>query len=429
MADIADLAQKLAFYQNGGKDPGQSEGERFNQGFSNVAAMGGNILGIVRASLAAKQAQLEQAPAYKIDPSAPQNQDEIANQQKTSDLAQANYNKAFQAQRDSAGISPDPGQRPTPFANPNIEYQKRTGRFPLATLGQNKELASIDALRTGTENRAAGTNLVRQKIDLGQIVYMSGKDGSVSDIQDPEHNIPLQRGQVGAQSTKIAMQTNKSAEQDASIDPAAKSVISGNAALSQFPGFGANSMKGKVIRRVLELQPDFDFRKNEANFSALKTYANYINSGPYQNTIKYLESVGPNLNQVLDLSSKISRTQFPLINRGVLETMRQTGDPDVVAYAAAVTEVGDQIAKILQGGGTGSPTSDAKIKQASELLNGSYTPEQLSAVAGTLGSMLENRRAALENETVKQVGGQKSATPRPAGPQIKQKSNDPLGIR
>lgn len=432
MVDLATLAQQLAYYQAGGKSEGQSDLEKVNTLGNTIGQSAADIDSIIKERLAIKKAQQESAPIYESEPSLPQNPADVQKQEALSGTAMNNYKAAMQSfpqlQRDTVGTAPEPVQ-PTPYVNPYRQYQQRTGTNPLLTVGQNKDIASLAATKAATENKTVGTNLVRQKIDLGQMVYMSSKDGSISDIKDDEHTIPLQKGQAGVQATKVAMQNNKNTAQDASVDAAAKSVIGGNAALSQFPGFGAQSMKGQVIRRVLEIQPDFDFRRNEANFSALKTYANYINSGPYQNTIKYLESVGPNLQQVLDLSGKISRTQFPLINRGVLESMRQTGDPDVVAYAAAVTEVGDQIAKILQGGGTGSPTSDAKIKQASELLNGSYTPEQLTAVAGTLGSMLENRRAALENETVKQVGGQKSAAPRPTGPPIKQKSNDPLGIR
>ena len=73
----------------------------------------------------------------------------------------------------------------------------------------------------------------------------------------------------------------------------------------------------------------------------------------------------------------------------------KTGDPKIAAYNTVVLEVADQVAKILQGGGTGNGTSDAKLKQAQEMFDKSFTKDQITAIAGELAPLLGNRQKAL----------------------------------
>lgn len=56
MADLADMIQKLSFYQNGGQDPGTTNADHFNQGF-------GMVNNIVSSVLAQKKAMLENKKA------------------------------------------------------------------------------------------------------------------------------------------------------------------------------------------------------------------------------------------------------------------------------------------------------------------------------------------------------------------------------
>ena len=64
----------------------------------------------------------------------------------------------------------------------------------------------------------------------------------------------------------------------------------------------------------------------------------------------------------------------------------------MAAYYTAVTEVADQVAKILQGGGAGGGTSDAKLKQASELFDKGFSKDSINAVSTTLRDLLANRK-------------------------------------
>ncbi len=82
---------------------------------------------------------------------------------------------------------------------------------------------------------------------------------------------------------------------------------------------------------------------------------------------------------------------LPALNNVEQWAKLQTGDPQMAAYYATITEVSDQVAKILQGGGTGSGTSDAKLAQAQALFQKGFTPAQIIAVASSLKDLLSNR--------------------------------------
>jgi hypothetical protein len=102
-----------------------------------------------------------------------------------------------------------------------------------------------------------------------------------------------------------------------------------------------------------------------------------------------------NLDQLRNLSSSISRTKFPALNNVALWTKLETGDPSIAAYHAVITEVADQVAKILQGGGTGSATSDAKLKQATSLFQSNFSVSQINAVVDAISPLLANRAKAV----------------------------------
>src|SRR5207248_2193137 len=105
----------------------------------------------------------------------------------------------------------------------------------------------------------------------------------------------------------------------------------------------------------------------------------FANNPSTQNTLRYLNSLtgadnkGGNLGALIALSNRITRTDFPALNDAAAWAKIQTGNPQMASYFTAVTEVADQVAKILQGGGSGSGTSDAKLKQAAELFQKGFS--------------------------------------------------------
>jgi hypothetical protein len=148
--------------------------------------------------------------------------------------------------------------------------------------------------------------------------------------------------------------------------------------------------------RILEAANTYSMNKFGVPYDIAQATTDYkqAQNPQVQATLKLLNSVGPNLQEVLNASNKLPRTQYPALNDVQAWARLQTGNPDITAFHTAAVEVGDQIAKILQGG-TGSSTSDAKLKQASDILNSSFTPQQLQANITTLNELLGNRKAAI----------------------------------
>jgi hypothetical protein len=61
--------------------------------------------------------------------------------------------------------------------------------------------------------------------------------------------------------------------------------------------------------------------------------------------------------------------------------------------------VGDEVAKILQGGGTGSATSDAKLRQAGDILSAADSPKSIAAALKEISTLIGYRRTALTRGT------------------------------
>lgn len=154
----------------------------------------------------------------------------------------------------------------------------------------------------------------------------------------------------------------------------------------------------------------FDFAKAAGDFK-------YANNPSTKNTLNYLNSLtGPdgksgNLQEVINLSNDIGRTPFPALNDVAAWTRLEAGSTKIAQFHAAVTEVADQVAKIMQGGGTG--TSDAKMRQAMDLFQTGFNKDQIKGVASTLQTLLQNRKSNMigNNTYLQRQYGQGGSTP------------------
>jgi hypothetical protein len=164
------------------------------------------------------------------------------------------------------------------------------------------------------------------------------------------------------------------------------------------------SKRSKSYDATIAAANAYSLAKYGVPFDIAKASSDYryaTNMGT-QNTLKYLNSLvghdnkGGNLAQLVDQSNKISRTEFPALNNAEAWAKLATGDPGMAAYKTTVTEIADQVAKILQGGGAGSGgTSDAKLRQAQDLFQTGFTKKQITAVANDLRPLLGNRKAEM----------------------------------
>jgi hypothetical protein len=99
--------------------------------------------------------------------------------------------------------------------------------------------------------------------------------------------------------------------------------------------------------------------------------------------------------KMMDVARKASldvpRGEFVPVNRALLSFERNTGDPKVVAFGAAINTLVNTYAKAIAGGGQAT-VSDKD--HAREMLETAFSEEQFEAVLNTLGQELEAARQA-----------------------------------
>lgn len=142
---------------------------------------------------------------------------------------------------------------------------------------------------------------------------------------------------------------------------------------------------------LAQAQIDFKEAQNPSTRSTLRYLNSLTGSGPDNTT----GNPNGNLAELSKLSKSIGRTDFPALNDKAAWLRLQTGDPKIAAYKTAATEIADQVGKILQGGGAGGGTSDAKLKQAQEMFATGFSTDQLDAVVAELRPLLSNRQKSM----------------------------------
>jgi hypothetical protein len=186
----------------------------------------------------------------------------------------------------------------------------------------------------------------------------------------------------------------KKADESGDVSQAADLLRTGNMDPSQL------SKRAKSYQATLNEADKQEMAATGKHFDIAKAQTDFkfANNPATQNTLKYLNSLtgqdnkSGNLGELVSQSDKINRTEFPPINNAEAWAKINTGDSQMAAYYATVTEVADQVAKILQGGGSGSGTSDAKLVQAQALFNQKFTKDQVKGVSETLRNLLGNRK-------------------------------------
>jgi hypothetical protein len=172
-------------------------------------------------------------------------------------------------------------------------------------------------------------------------------------------------------------------------------------------GMGTRGVKFKqaVVAGVNKQNPEFDWQQAESGYQFGK-------SSSTQNTVRFLDNIEKTLPVLQQASNDFKRSGVRVINKALLAGKSQFGNTDVVKFEFARNILADEIAKILQGGGTGSGTSDAKLHQALDLLGGDMTPQQFDTALSVAKELLGTRRESLTKGTFmerKPGGAEKSA--------------------
>ena len=168
---------------------------------------------------------------------------------------------------------------------------------------------------------------------------------------------------------------------------------------------GKSPFRQAVMAEVNKQNPQFNWQEAESNYQFGK-------SASTQNTVRYLDNIKTSMGVLRQASKDFSRTDVKVLNRALAEGEGQFGGTTVAVYNMARNIVADEIAKTMQGGGTGNATSDAKMRQALKMLDQDYSQKQLTAVLDAADLLLGGRRETLTKGTYMEQP--KTPTPPPA---------------
>jgi len=164
----------------------------------------------------------------------------------------------------------------------------------------------------------------------------------------------------------------------------------------QILGGGMGQQGRAFLRQVqeaaLKQNPDFSFEEAESEYQLTKSPA-------FQNTVRYMDSTIESMPRVQAAANRLANGRVRAINALLNAGKNQVNNVDLKKFKTDVLFVADEIAKILQGGGTGSGTSDAKLRQASEILSASDSPAAIAGALEEAAAMMGNRRRALTRGT------------------------------
>lgn len=157
---------------------------------------------------------------------------------------------------------------------------------------------------------------------------------------------------------------------------------------------GAEGMSARlaVIAAAKKYDPTFNAEEAEANYQLVKSPA-------FQTTVRYMDSVQESIPRLLKNASALGRGPITSLNQLANMAASQFNDTDFARLKTDAVLVGDEVAKLLSGGGTGSATSDAKLKQGQDLISTAANVPALAAALEEVDALVGFRRKALTRGT------------------------------
>lgn len=177
----------------------------------------------------------------------------------------------------------------------------------------------------------------------------------------------------------------------------AQQILDRKMAPSQLTLFGGMGSQGAAFKRMvgtaaLKLDKEFNWEEAESTYQLAK-------SPSFQNTVRYMDSVRESMPRLQQTADALNNSKVRFVNGLANLSKDQLNDPTLKAFQTDVLLVGDEVAKILQGGGTGSATSDAKLAQAGKILSTSDSPASIKSALSEVHALIGFRRKALTRGT------------------------------
>jgi hypothetical protein len=159
--------------------------------------------------------------------------------------------------------------------------------------------------------------------------------------------------------------------------------------LSEIRGRGNGSL-GLMIER--KMPKDFNWQEADSEYQLAK-------SPGYQQQVKNMDYAGSSMDNVIRSAEALANGKVRSINALINAGKDQVNNVNLAKFNTDRLEVADAIAKILQGGGSGSGTSDMKLKQAQDLIRSTDDPAVVRATLGEMKGLIQNRRNTLTKGT------------------------------
>lgn len=192
---------------------------------------------------------------------------------------------------------------------------------------------------------------------------------------------------------KQAQENNQPTKDDAKA--IADMIHSKQMAPSQLSLVGGFGPAGQALKRMVLT----DLAGRGDNLQEMEGEYQLAKSPGFQQNIRYMDQVTNSLPRLVNAANQLGNTSMRAINKLVNAGKNQFNNVDLKAFKTDVTFVADEVGKILQGGGTGSGTSDAKLRQAAEVFSSSDSPAAIAAAAKEVHALIGARRQALTRGT------------------------------
>lgn len=257
-------------------------------------------------------------------------------------------------------------------------------------------------------------------LDKSRGTFIAQKGQEAKALTEAETPAKIEQATAIAKAEAPIKAATAGAEETARLNADLQSADVQNTAMRLVEGFEDPTQMSKRSRSYdaqLKAADVYSMQKYGKHFDIAQAQSDYkyaTNTGT-QDRLKYLNSLTGNpvtktdgiLDKLIAKSNSISRTDFPALNDAAAWLRLQSGDPSIVGYRDLLLDAQDQFAKIMQGGGSGGATSDAKIKQAQDLFGVGFNKAQILDSAGTVKDMLGVRKREIIGENrylVKQYG-------------------------
>lgn len=319
----------------------------------------------------------------------------------------------------------------------SVIYDENTGQPVSQVPGQQKTEAELaaDAATLGTPNQTKTAQQSKDALAMlrgakPQDQYQTFKDAYVKKLLGPdgkwEDLSADQQLAVDAAYTKskIDPTTAALAQSNAEIrnlllknqlgqeptkddaQAAAKAILEHRLAPSQaqlLGGMGnANMFKRMVILEAMKEDPSFNWEQAESDYQFGKSPA-------LQGMVRFIDETSQSIPRLVASADQLANSKVRFANGLQNMSKEQLNNPQLRQFQVDALAVSDGVAKALQGGGTGSGTSDRKLDQAQKLIRETDDPEVVKSAVQEIHELLKIRRTNLTRGTY-------MATPEGAAP-------------